>query len=172
MNLAYNHLLPADFPASSRVWIFQSNRTFGLSEVLQLEELLNTFSQQWHAHGAAVKSFATVFFGQFIIIMSDETHTQVSGCSNDSLDRMIKEIESHFGVTLFDRQSLAFVAKDKIQLLPINQLDYALQNNFISPDTLYFNNTVQTKEALENNWIIPVKDSWIAKRITLPSPIS
>ncbi|HTN06882.1 hypothetical protein [Agriterribacter sp.] len=172
MNLAYKHLLPADFAASSRVWIYQCSRPFTLSEVLQAEEILNNFSQQWHAHGAGVKNFATVFFGQFIILMADETHTHVSGCSTDSSVRIIKEMEKQFGVTLFDRQTLAFVVKDKIQLLPMNQLAYAMENSFITADTLYFNNTVQTKKELENNWLISVKDSWLARKLAFPPVIS
>jgi len=68
-------------------------------------------------------------------------------------------------VHLFDRQSLAFVVKDKVQLLPYTQLAYAVENGFIGPDTLYFNNTVQTKSELENNWIIPVKNSWLKNRV-------
>ena len=59
---------------------------------------------------------------------------------------------------------LTFV-KDKVQVIPMNQLQYAFDNYFIDENTLYFNNLVQTKEELENNWIIPLKDSWIAKRI-------
>ena len=47
----------------------------------------------------------------------------------------------------------------------MNQLHYALDNYFINPDTLYFNNLVDTKEQLENSWIIPVKSSWIANKI-------
>jgi len=47
----------------------------------------------------------------------------------------------------------------------MNQLSYDLDNYFINPETLYFHNLVQTKEQLENNWIIPVKNSWIANRI-------
>lgn len=172
MNLAYTHLLPADFAPSSRVWIYQCSRPFTLSEVLQVEDMLNSFSQQWHAHGAGVKNFATVFFGQFIILIADETHTEVSGCSTDSSVRMIKEIEKQFGVTLFDRQTLAFVVKDKIQLLPMNQLAYAVQNNFITADTVYFNNTVQTKKELESNWLISVKDSWLARKLAFPPVIS
>ncbi|HRO47090.1 hypothetical protein [Agriterribacter sp.] len=172
MNLAYTHLLPADFAPSSRVWIYQCSRPFTLSEVLQVEDMLNNFSQQWHAHGAGVKSFATVFFGQFIILMADETHTEVSGCSTDSSVRMIKEIEKQFEVTLFDRQTLAFVVKDKTQLLPLSQLAYAMQNNFITADTLYFNNTVQTKKELESNWLISLKDSWLARKLALPPVIS
>jgi hypothetical protein len=51
-------------------------------------------------------------------------------------------------------------------LLPLSQLQYAVDNGFISGDTLYFNNLVQSKEELENKWIIPVKESWLANRIT------
>ncbi len=166
MNLDYQHLLPADFDPLSRVWIYQSSRPFTLAEVLAVEEKLNSFAEQWHAHGAGVKSFATVFFGQFIVLMADETHTQVSGCSTDSSVRMVKEIEQQFGVSLFDRQALAFVVKDKIQLIPMGQLAYAAENNFIGPNTLYFNNTVQTKKELAQNWLIQVKDSWIGKRFS------
>ena len=114
-----------------------------------------------------VKGYANLFFGQFIILMADETAAGVSGCSTDSSVRLIKNIESRFNVNMFDRQTLAFVVKDKLQLLPFSQVGYAVQNNFIGPDTLYFNNLVQTKAELENNWIIPVKDSWLAKRIPI-----
>ena len=31
---------------------------------------------------------------------------------------------------------------------------YAVNSGFITGDTLYFNSLVQTKEELENNWII------------------
>ena len=112
-----------------------------------------------------MKGFASVFFGQFIVLMADETATTVGGCSTDSSVRLIKLIESRFQVLLFDRQSLAFVVEDKVQLLPYTQLVYAVENGFINPDTLYFNNTIQTKADLEENWIIPVKDSWLKNRI-------
>jgi hypothetical protein len=49
----------------------------------------------------------------------------------------------------------------------MNQLSYAVQNHFISGDTLYFNNLVQTKKELEEGWIIPVKASWLAKKLNL-----
>ncbi len=71
-------------------------------------------------------------------------------------------------VQLFDRQMLAFFVKEKIQLLPLSQLDYAVKNDFINRNTLYFNNTVLTKKELLTSWIIPVKESWLAKRISVP----
>lgn len=165
MNLEYKNLLPAGFHPSARVWIYQSNRIFGLGEALELEKMLDEFVGSWQAHGDLVKGFGTLFFGQFIILMADETQTQVSGCSTDSSVRLVKAVEQRFGVNLFDRQLMAFVVKDKVQLLPLAQLNHAVENQFITGDTLMFNNLVATKAELEQNWIIPVKDSWLKTRI-------
>lgn len=107
----------------------------------------------------------TFFFGQFIVLMADESNTGVSGCSTDSSVRLIKQIEEKFGVDLFNRQMLAFAVKEKVELLPMQQLAYAVENAYINTDTLYFNNTVLTKNEFENNWIIPVKQSWLAKKL-------
>ena len=168
MNLAYQHLLPENFSPNSRVWIYQSSRLFTLGEALQIEQLLNDFIESWTSHGAKVNGYANLFIGQFIVLMADETEATVSGCSTDSSVRLIKGIEQQFGVDLFNRNNLAFVVKDKVQLLSLNQLSYAFQHNFITADTLYFNNVVTTKEALEKEWIIPVRTSWLANRLKLP----
>ncbi len=140
-----------------------------LDETLQIEELLEGFTNTWLSHGAKVKGYANLFLGQFIILMADETGTGVSGCSTDSSVRLIKNIEQDYNVNLFDRQTLAFIIKEKIQLLPTNQLDKAITHDFINADTLYFNNTVQTKNELLNRWIVPVKESWLAKRFSFAS---
>ena len=158
-------LIPADFNASSRVWIYQSNRIFRINEALQTESLLEDFVANWNSHGTPVKGWANLLFGQFIVIMADETATGVSGCSTDSSVRMIKEIETLFGVNMFDRLLLAFVVKEKVEMLPLSQLNYALEKGFIKEDTLYFNNTVLSKAALLNNWLVPVQDSWLASRL-------
>jgi hypothetical protein len=167
MNLEYKSLLDENFSPDSRVWIYQSSRLFTLSEALAIEELLNDFTDKWLSHGTPVKGVGYLFFGQFIILMADEKATGVSGCSTDSSVRLIKDIEQQFGVNMFDRTTLAFVVKDKVQLLPLSQLQYAFDNRFIDSYTLYFNNLVQTKAELENNWLVPIKDSWLSKKITV-----
>ena len=169
MNLNYRHLIPEDFSGSSRVWIYQSNRLFGLQEALQLETQLAEFVQDWQSHGIPVKGYANLLFGQFIVLMADETATGVSGCSTDSSVRLMKKVEEMYHVQLFDRQLLAFFVKDKIQLLPLSQLSYAFENNYITGDTLYFNNLVQTKDELLNKWLIPVKESWLRTRFLVDS---
>ena len=165
MNLEYKHLLPSEFAPNSKVWIYQASRLFTLGEALEIEEALNQFSEKWLSHGAEVEGWANLLFGQFLVIMADESNTGVSGCSTDASVRFVKSLGEKYGVDFFNRTSLSFLVNEKIQQLPLSQLSYAFENGFIKPETLYFNNLVQTKSELENNWIIPVKNSWLASRL-------
>ena len=168
MTFEYKHLLDINFHPDSKVWIYQCSRLFTLSEAFEIEDLLKEFTMQWKSHGTPVKGAGYLFFGQFIVLVADETATGVSGCSTDSSVRLIKDIEQRFAVNMFDRTTLAFIVKDKIQLLPLSQLQYAVDNGFIDSGTLYFNNLAETKEELETKWIVPIKESWLEKRISTP----
>lgn len=165
MNLSYRHLLPQDFSPQSRVWIYQSSRLFTLSEALETETVLNDFAESWQSHGMDVTAYANLLFGQFVVLIADETAAGVSGCSTDASVRFVKDLGERFKVDFFNRTNLAFVVKEKVQLLPMNQLSYAATNGFITSETLYFNNLVQTKKELESSWIIPVKNSWLAGKL-------
>lgn len=171
MTLEYKHLIPEDFTSSSKVWIYQSSRLFTISEALQIEQILKDYATSWQSHGAPVKGYANLLFGQFIVLMADETSTTIGGCSMDTSIHMIKEIEQLYKVNMFDRQTLAFVVKDKIQLLPLSQINYGMENGFLNADSLYFNNLVPTKDELLNKWMIPIKESWLASRIMATQPV-
>lgn len=160
----WKSLVPEDFDADSRVWIYQCNRMFMMSEALHIESLLEDFLANWKSHGTPVKGYANLFFGQFIVLMADENAATVGGCSTDSSTRMIKEIEKLYGVNMFDRLSMAFLVKDKVEMLPLPQIQYAIEQGFISPDTIYFNNLVQTKKDWLQKWMVPAKESWLASR--------
>lgn len=170
MKFEYQQLLPDGFAPESRVWIYQSSRLFSLSEALEIEAGLEAFTAQWNSHGDQVKGFATLLFGQFILIMADETYTGVSGCSTDSSVRMVKEIEQRYQVQLFDRLLLAFIVNDKVELLPMAQLPYAVAHGKLNRNTLFFNNMVQTRAELENRWIIPAGQSWLGKKMEAAMP--
>jgi len=166
MNLHFEELIPKDFNDNSRIWIYQSNRQFSIHETLQIEKLIEDFTCRWTSHGSDVKGFGNLFFGQFIILMADEAATGVSGCSTDSSVRLIKNIEQDYHVNLFDRQTLAFIVKERIQLIPLSEIPLAIENNLLTPDTLYFNNLVSNKAELLSKWIAPIKTSWLATKFS------
>ena len=172
MNLEYTHLIPEDFHPESKVWIYQCNRMFGIMEALKIEESLNNFVADWKSHGASVKGFATIFFGRFIVFIADESVATIGGCSMDTISRIIKSFEEDYKVSLLDRQLLAFVIKEKIEILPLNQIQYGLDNHFINGNTLYFNNLVTNNDQLKNNWIQPIKESWLSKRYNIPEGVN
>ena len=161
----WKHLIPENFDPNSRVWIYQSSRIFSITEALQIESILEDFVENWNSHGTPVKGYANLIFGQFVIFIADETAMGVSGCSTDSSVRVVKEIENLFRTSMFDRLTLAFIKDDKVQMLPLQQVSYAIENGFITKYTIYFNNLVQTKKDLLNSWLVPVKNSWLASRL-------
>lgn len=158
-------VIPADLADHSRVWIYQSNRPFIEKEASEINEQLHQFYSQWQAHGATVKGWAKLLFRQFVVIIADETDVHVSGCSTDASVRAIKSIERQYEVNMFDRMMLTFLVKDKAEMLPLNQIAYAMEKGYINMDTPMFNNLVNTKADLMNNWLVPIKDSWLAARL-------
>lgn len=159
-------VIPADLADNSRVWIYQSNRAFIEREETEINEQLHQFYTQWQAHGAPVKGWAKLLFRQFIVIIADENDVHVSGCSTDASVRVIKSIERQYEVNMFDRLMLTFLVNGKAEMLPLNQIPYAMEKGYISMDTPLFNNLVNTKADLMKNWLVPIKDSWLATRLT------
>lgn len=160
-------LIPADFPDHARVWIYQSSRPFSDKEEREINEQLEQFYVQWQSHGEAVRGWAKLLYRQFIVVMADERSAHVSGCSTDSMVRIIKSLEKQYSIDLFDRLSITFLVKGKTEMLPLGQVQYALDKNYIDAETILFNNTVQTKEELMSRWQQPLKDSWLAARVQL-----
>jgi hypothetical protein len=158
-------IIPADFAPDSRVWIYQSNRAFTDKETIEINEQLLNFYSQWMSHGAPVKGWGNCIYNQFIVVLADEDKTQVGGCSTDSMVRIIKSFERQYNVNLFDRIQINFLVNDKVQPLPMQQINYALSNSYIETDTPLFNNLVATKEELLNEWLVPLNKSWIWPRI-------
>lgn len=160
-------MLPADFDNESRLWIYQSSRPFSLKEEAEINEQLHHFYAQWQTHGAPVKGWAKLLYNQFVIVMADETGTNVSGCSTDGMVRVIKSLEKQYKVNFFDRLMVTFLINDKAQMLPFDQVQYAIDKGYINKDTLVFNNIANTKKELLDNWLVPLENSWLSGRVSI-----
>lgn len=166
-NQILESIIPTNFPDDSRVWIFQSNRAFIEKERIEINEQLEQFFQQWNYHGKPVRSWANLLFNQFIVVIADETDVRLGGCGLDASTRLIKSLERQYSVNLFDRLSITFLKNDKAEMLPLEQIQYAIDNGFINSKTLVFNNVVYTKKELLNLWLVPLEQSWLTDRINL-----
>lgn len=157
--------LPHTFDPKSKVWIFQSNRAFTSAEEGEINNTLQQFTASWKSHGATVTGYATIFLKQFIVLLADEATTAISGCSTDSAIKVMQQIAVLYNVQLFDRLMLAFIVDEKVKLIHLHQLQTAFENGAINMHTLYFNNTVLTKNEFDTNWLIPIVGSWLQNKL-------
>ena len=159
-------MIPGGFPDNARVWVYQSNRAFVEKEAREINEQLHQFYAGWQTHGSPVKGWAGLLFRQFVVVIADETDEQVSGCSTDSSVRVIKSLERQYVVNFFDRMTITFLVKGKTEMLPFAQVQYAIDKGYITADTMLFNNVVTNKKELYTKWMVPLKESWLAGRVS------
>ncbi len=72
-------------PESSRVWIYQANRSFTDDELDQIRKEINVFIADWTAHGADLKASYEIRYKRFLILALDQSLNSASGCSIDAL---------------------------------------------------------------------------------------
>lgn len=104
-----NELVPKHFSPASRVWIYQSSREFSNDEATQIQLQANAFVANWAAHGAKVKGMALVLLNRFVLLIADESQTQVSGCSTDSSIHFMQQLQSAFSTDFFNRKEIGFL---------------------------------------------------------------
>lgn len=148
------------FSPQSKVWIYQSNRRFTDQETAEIQDILNDFVTQWTAHGHQLKAKAEVFHQYFIVLTVDQDVANATGCSIDSSVRVIKEIESKFGLDLFDRFNMAYKVDDDVHVATKEDFETLISIKKIGLETIVFNNLVQTLEDFEQKWEVPLQDSW------------
>ncbi len=149
------------FDPKSKVWIYQSNRHLKDEEVEAIKTDLTTFAHTWVSHSNALKAIGLVFFNRFLILMVDETVSGASGCSIDKSVHFMKSLEAKYNLDLFDRMNVAYVAGEEIKAAHKNELIALYEKGEINDDTKIFNNLANTKDQLENGWLIPLSQSWV-----------
>lgn len=147
---------------NSRVWIYQSNRPFTASEEDAVKKALNEFTGQWQAHGQQLAAASDIRYNRFIILSVDESQAGTTGCSIDKSVGLIKEIEKHFNVNLFDRFNIAYKEGDNVLATDRDGFEKLIAEGKVNEDTVVFNNLVQTVAELHSKWEVPFKDSWHA----------
>lgn len=148
---------------SSRIWIYQSNRKFIESDKTIISEQLTSFTQQWAAHGQPLKTSFDIRYDQFIILAADEGHHAPSGCSIDASVHTIKQIEQQLGISLFNRNLVAFKEETSVIIIALADLKQKFAEGTWNEQTPAFNNLISVKSQLETDWIVPAGNTWLKR---------
>ncbi len=147
-------------PDLSRVWIYQSDRSFSSEELELIKNKVEIFINTWQRHGDDLKASYKIVYNQFIVLLVDEDVNNVSGCSIDSSVNLIKELESEFDVDLTNKLNVSFKDGNNINIVKLSDFQIFAKESKITSKTIVFNNLVTTKSDFENKWEIPVENSW------------
>jgi hypothetical protein len=145
---------------NSKLWIFQSDRELTDTDIKLIEGKLLAFIPSWAAHGNNLSADYDIKYNYFVQIMVDQSTFDASGCSIDSMTRVIKELGTELGIDFFNRMNVIVKSEESLQLFK------ALDLKNIPVNSFYFDNTIQSTDMLESNWLIPISKGWLGQRLS------
>jgi len=149
-----------DLPDSSRVWIYQSNRSFSDQELQEITSKLEDFITQWTAHGADLKASFDIKYKRFITLALDQQLNAATGCSIDSSVKFIQQLEKQYNVDLLDKMNVSYKQGEFVAYKTLTDFRKMAKEKAVSKNTIVFNNLVTNKHEYLVDWEVPASDSW------------
>lgn len=151
-------------PGHARIWTYTSNRKLEKKELDILSSRLSVFCEQWNTHGALMPTSFEIRFDQVIILAVDESQLGASGCSIDSSVRLLRDIETKFGIDLLNQGKVSFLhGENNLEVNNLLGIKSKVKEGILQAETIVLNPVVQSKSDLEKNWKIKAKESWLNK---------
>ena len=138
----------------SKVWIYSSEKKLNMNQIEYIENKISNHLVNWQSHKKDIEAAVQIVENRFLIIAVDETKVSASGCSIDSLYRLIQDIELQLSISLLNRLNVYCVINDKIVCLPISNL-----KDKVDSSTLFYDLTINNKFQL-SNFLKPIKNGW------------
>ena len=144
---------------NSRIWIYASPIFLNDENQTYISKLLSNHLDTWQAHEVSLTAAHTILENHFIVIALDENIASASGCSIDTLQHKIQEIENYLAVSLTNRLNVFCKVDDKIKCIPSSEL-----SKFVNKETLFYDLTIQKKCDL-STYLKPIKEGWCSRLI-------
>ncbi len=142
------------------VWIYQSDKTLSAEESQYISEQMSAFFAEWHAHGKSLTARSQILHNLFLIIEIDPAIASASGCSIDACVNFLKKLEDGQQFTFFDRNQVACRINGEVTGLSTGELNEMYRSGIITGQTIVFNTLVSSHKELQENWELPLANSW------------
>jgi hypothetical protein len=154
--------VPLDaLPDTARTWLFAAERTLSAGERDALLDDVDEFLDGWAAHGVPLTCGRDWRYDRFLVVAVDEAAAGVSGCSIDALTRRLKGYERQLGIALLDNGPVLYRDDDGIRRVPRGRFRELADAGAVSPETVVFDNTVQSLGALRGGrWETAARSAW------------
>lgn len=143
-----------------KVIIYPASRPMTAKEVKEITEKLYDFLPSWNAHGKSLSSSFKIDYKQFIIITVDEEKVEASGCSMDSLNGLMRQIEADYQLGVFDRMKACYKDNSEVKTMKLTDFRAAVRNGEISDEVEVFDFSKDTYVNYLSDFLLPLKRSW------------
>ncbi|TYQ00094.1 hypothetical protein C7447_101703 [Tenacibaculum adriaticum] len=143
----------------ARVWVYPSSRKFYPQEVEELNQKLCDFVSNWKADDVNFKASYQFLYNRFIVFLADED-SQLANTDIDAQVAFILQLQQEYEVDLLDKMNVCFKQGEFIQYKDLKEFKKLLKSKSVNDKTIVFDNLIQTKQELENNWEVPITESW------------
>ena len=150
--LAHFHTLPEE----SRIWLYSAENALSNDQQNYILKVISEDLKGWSAHKQPLTAGVTILKNHFIVIALDENKNGASGCSIDTLQNTIEEIEKELSIPLMNRLNVFCEIEGKIVCIP----SFKLQN-IANSDTPFYDLTILKKGDLKT-YLKPISDGWCA----------
>ena len=143
-----------NIPDSSRIWMYASEKALTTKQQSNILTYIAEHLKDWNAHKVPLTAGVTILENHFIVVALDEGKGGASGCSIDTLQKTIQELEKELSISLMNRLNVFCKIGEIIKVIPSFKLRF-----IANKDTLFYDLTIQRKEEL-SNYLKPVKEGW------------
>ncbi len=151
-----------ELPDNSRIWVYQADKNLTIEEEVTISLKLKSNVNDWAAHGAPLMASFQILMGKFIIMAVNEQLNAASGCSIDASTHWLKEMGKEMNIDFFDRK-ISYLSDNIVYSIELPMVKPSVMANKILPETVIFNNLVNTIGSFKQNWQQKAEDSWLKK---------
>src|SRR5687768_18562363 len=151
-------------PDSARVWVYGSDRELGEGGEKQLLSTVDSFLDQWKAHGTPLSSSRDWREGRFLTIAVDQRQAGASGCSIDGLFRTLQGLEPTLGASLVGGGRIYYRAGDgTVASAARDEVETLGEQGVIGRDPTVFDPSVTTLGDWRKRFETTAGSSWHAQ---------
>tara|TARA_B110000196_G_scaffold98030_1_gene85195 strand:- start:2310 stop:2774 length:465 start_codon:yes stop_codon:yes gene_type:complete len=140
----------------SRIWIYAAEQKLTNEQENHILKSISNHLQNWEAHKVPLIASVTILENHFIVVALDETKNGASGCSIDTLQNTIQNLEKELSVSLMNRLNIFCRIDDKIHCIPTTKL-----SENANKEILFYDLTIQNKSEL-HSYLKPISEGWCA----------
>ena len=143
-------------PEESRIWLYAAENALIKDHQNYILKVVSEDLKGWNAHQQPLTAGVTILENYFIVVALDESKNGASGCSIDTLQKTIQELEKELSISLMNRLNVFCKIEGEIVCVPSFKL-----GSIVNASTPFYDLTIQNKSEL-HSYFKPISEGWCA----------